>query len=389
VRLSSLRDGEQTLAASWLIGTDGLHSEVREASGDQFDGHEYPARWGVLDAHLSGWPQPHDHATVQIEPPVVIAFPLRDGRWRFTYRPDCGVDEILAVVTRRLQAISSGAVLRDPDEPQLFQTHARVARRYRVGRILLAGDAAHVCTPFEGHGMNTGIHDSYNLGWKLALVVSGAAPETLLDSYEAERRPVAEAICRSGDEAEARGARLDSETVRQLTAVLATAEGRDVAALAEAETAFGYDGSPIVAEVMPDGKAQGTRVGFRVGDASPLEGWNGPCRLYDLIRAPDHILLVLLGDAESAATAEALALARAALAAYHPHLRAFVVTRSEVAGQDTPSELLRDPSGALHARLGADRPSLFLVRPDGHLGLRAAPPSLEAVRGYLVRILVA
>ena len=69
-------------------------------------------------------------------------------------------------------------------------------------------------------------------------------------------------------------------------------------------------------------------------------------------------------------------------------LRAFVVTRGEV-GQDAPGELLRDPSGALHARLGADRPSLFLVRPDGHLGLRATPPSLAAVQGYLARILVA
>ncbi|HEX5079360.1 MAG TPA: FAD-dependent monooxygenase, partial [Geminicoccaceae bacterium] len=152
VRLNSIQDGEQTLEASWVVGTDGLHSAVREAVGEPFEGHEYPARWGVLDAHLAGWPQPLDHAAVQIEPPVVIAFPLRDGRWRFTYRPDCGIDEVLAVVAGRLRAISPGAALRDPDEPQLFQTHARVARRYRLGRILLAGDAAHVCTPFEGHG---------------------------------------------------------------------------------------------------------------------------------------------------------------------------------------------------------------------------------------------
>src|SRR5690606_14867996 len=115
---------------------------------------------------------------------------------------------------------------------------------------------------------------------------------------------------------------------------------------------------------------------------------DGTCRLYDLIRAPEHTLLLLPGDADSAAAAEALALARAARAAYHPHLRAFVVTRGEVAGRDAPGGLLQDLSGALHARLGADRPSLFMVRPDGHLGLRAAPPSLEAIQGYLARILV-
>ena len=385
VRLSS-QDGEQAFEASWVVGTDGLHSAVREAVGDQFEGHEYPARWGVLDAHLADWPQPQDHATVQIEPPVVIAFPLRDGRWRFTYRPDCELEQVLALVTGRLQAISPGASLRDPDEPQLFRTHGRVAHRYRVGRILLAGDAAHVCTPFEGHGMNTGIHDSYNLGWKLALVVAGAAPETLLDSYEAERRPVAEAICRSGDEAEARGARLDTETLRQLTAMLATGAGRDVAALAEAETAFGYDASPIVDEILPEGRsARGAKVGFRVGDAAPLEGQDGASRLHELIGRRGHSLFVMLGEADGPALAEGIALAEAAAQAYGPHLEAFVVTRNAAADRD--ALVLRDPSGALHERFGADRPCICLVRPDGHLGLRAEPPSMAALQAHLGRIL--
>ena len=75
-RLRSLHDDETTLEASWVVGTDGLHSGVREAIGDEFEGHDYPALWGVADAHLTGWRQPSDHATVQIEPPVVIAFPL-------------------------------------------------------------------------------------------------------------------------------------------------------------------------------------------------------------------------------------------------------------------------------------------------------------------------
>ena len=88
--------------------------------------------------------------------------------------------------------------------------------------------------------------------------------------------------------------------MRQLAAVLATAEGREVAALAEAETAFGYEQSPIVAEVMAGRKARGTKVGFRIGDAAPLERGDAACRLYDLIRAPDHTLL-LLGAADSAA----------------------------------------------------------------------------------------
>lgn len=143
VRLRSRHDGERALEASWVVGTDGVHSAVRETIGDEFDGHDYPTLWGVADAHLASWHRPRDHATVQIEPPVVIAFPLRDGRWRFTFQPDSDDDDHLGTIGARLQAIAPGAALRNPDEPQVFHTHARVARRYRIGRVLLAGEAAH------------------------------------------------------------------------------------------------------------------------------------------------------------------------------------------------------------------------------------------------------
>jgi 2-polyprenyl-6-methoxyphenol hydroxylase-like FAD-dependent oxidoreductase len=387
-RLRSVHGGERTLEASWVVGTDGVHSGVREAIGDEFEGHDYPALWGVADAHLTGWREPSDHATVQIEPPVVIAFPLRDGRWRFTFRPESKDHDVLTIVGARLAAISPGAVLRDPDEPQLFHTHARVACHYRIGRVLLAGDAAHASTPFEGHGMNTGIHDSHNLGWKLALVVTGAAPESLLDSYEAERRPVAQAIARSGDDAEARAAQLNSKARQALIQFVATPEGRGAAAMAEAEIAFGYDQSPIVDEFVPDARTtlRGTQVGFRVGDAAPLEGQKQAFRLHELIGAPGHTLLLMLGEANPAAVAEGLALASAAARPYRPHVQAYVVTRNALPGEDASDQLLCDPTGALHERLGADRPSLYLVRPDGHLGLRAEPPSPKALQAHLRRI---
>ena len=387
--LRPVRDGERTLEASWVIGTDGVHSGVRETIGDEFEGHDYPARWGVADAHLAGWDQPSDHATVQTEPPVVISFPLRDGRWRFTFRSESEDADVLATVGARLAAISPGAALRDPDEPQLFHTHARVARRYRVGRVLLAGDAAHACTPLEGHGMNTGIQDSHNLGWKLALVVSGAAPESLLDSYEAERRPIAQSIARSGDDAEARAAHLDPTASRTLIQFLATPEGRAAAAMAEAEIAFGYDQSPIVGEV-PDTRAiaRGTRVGLRVGDAAPLqrgnrERGNRALRLHELVGAPGHTLFIMLGEADPAAVDDGLALARAAAERYRPHLQAYVVTRNAPTGEDDPNDLLCDPAGALHERFGAEQPCLCLVRPDGHLGFRGAPPCLDSLQAHL------
>jgi 4,5-epoxidase len=78
----------------------------------------------------------------------------------------------------------------DPSWVSVFRFHRRLASTYRRGRILLAGDAAHIHSPFGGQGMNTGLGDAHNLGWKLALVIRGRAAERLLDTYEAERRPV-------------------------------------------------------------------------------------------------------------------------------------------------------------------------------------------------------
>jgi hypothetical protein len=286
--------------------------------------------------------------------------------------------------------MSPGAALQHPDKPQLFQTHSRVARRYRFGRVLLAGDAAHACSPFEGHGMNTGIQDAYNLGWKLALVVSGAAPAMLLDSYEAERRPIAQAVGRSGDDAEARVTQQDPAARQALIRFLTTPESRQLAATAGAEIAFGYNQSPIIDEVVPDARtaARGTQIGFRVGDAASLEGRNRTCCLHELIGVPGHTLLLMLGEADPAAVHDGPALASAAAERYRPHVQAYVVTRNALKHEDIPDALLCDPTGALHERLGADRPCLCLVRPDGHLGLRAEPPSLSALQAHLRRILL-
>ncbi len=387
-RLRAPGGRERRLDASWVVGTDGLHSAVRAQIDDAFEGHDYPTLWGVADAHLDNWHRPTDHATVQIEPPVLIAFPLRDGRWRFTFQPDPTDDDVLATIGARLAAIEAGVALRAPDEPELFQTHARVACRYRVGRVLLAGDAAHASTPFEGHGMNTGMQDAHNLGWKLALVASGAAPDTLLELYEAERRPIAQAIARSGDDAEARAELRDPAARQALIQFLANPEGRRIAAVAEAEISFGYQQSPIVAEAMPgvDPATIGTPIGFRVGDAAPLETAERTCSLHELLCTHGHVLFIMLGAADAAAVDRALALASAALAPHAAHLCVYVVTRNARIGADLPAALLGDPTGALHDRLGALRPSLCAVRPDGHLGFRAAPPSRAACEAYLGRI---
>ena len=148
---------------------------------------------------------------------------------------------------------------RTSHNPTRFLCHARVAERFRSGRVLLAGDAAHACSPTEGHGMNTGLQDAYNLGWKLAHVCRGEAGEVLVDSYDAERRPVAQRIVETGAAADAAQARLDQrERANRNAALAATFSDPDAVQLelaSGAEVDRYYDRSPVVSGVAQPGLA--------------------------------------------------------------------------------------------------------------------------------------
>ena len=128
----------------------------------------------------------------------MILTPLPGRRWRAYVRPSSDTADLVAEAEEVLRRYKPAARFAAIENPARFRCHSRVAARYRSGRVLLAGDAAHACTPAEGHGMNTGLQDAFNLGWKLALVCRGEAGAGLLDTYEAERRPVAELVVASG-----------------------------------------------------------------------------------------------------------------------------------------------------------------------------------------------
>ena len=146
---------------------------------------------------------------------------------------------------RRRSAATCPAIgFDDVANPTRFHCHTKVATRFRSGRILLAGDAAHVCSPSQGHGMNSGLQDAFNLAWKLALVCQGHCAPALLDSYEAERRPVAEMITASGDAVEHAQTVTDPAERRArdetLRAVFADPTSRHHEAIAEAELDIDY-----------------------------------------------------------------------------------------------------------------------------------------------------
>lgn len=240
---------EQSVQTRWVVGCDGLRSTTRELSGIRFDGHAITRPWAVFDAAVEGWADSHEVNAAFLDASPLILTSLPEHRWRVYLRPagEQGdlVAEASAVLRRYLPAARFSAV----ENPSRFHCHSRVASSFRAGPVFVAGDAAHVCSPAEGHGMNCGLHDAANLAWKLALVHHGAAAPALLDSYEQERRPVAQQICRSGDATEQAHALKESgeraARDRAIAAMLANPVARQQEVVAETEMNVSYAGSAI------------------------------------------------------------------------------------------------------------------------------------------------
>jgi 4,5-epoxidase len=197
----SLADGGQS-RVGWLVGCDGAHSRVRELAGVGFPGVPFAERFLLVDVHADLTLSRHSISVWLAGDSVFGAFPLPgQDVWRLMApAPDPGTvaelatDEAVLAEVARLLGERTGcdpSLIRDPEWVTSFRVHRRLADTYRNGRILLGGDAAHVHSPFGGQGMNTGIGDAENLAWKLAMVVNATAEHKLLDSYEAERRPIA------------------------------------------------------------------------------------------------------------------------------------------------------------------------------------------------------
>ncbi|OEJ49604.1 FAD-dependent monooxygenase [Streptomyces agglomeratus] len=202
------RDGtEENVNARYVVGCDGAHSTVRSQAGIGFEGHAYPQTFLLADLEVDGLERGAAHAYMT-EAGMLFFFPLGSpASWRLlAMRPPGGPDTEGPVELRQLQALVDRYVndplhLRDPVWMTDFRIHNRGAKRYRADRVFLAGDAAHIHSPAGAQGMNTGIQDSLNLGWKLALVCRRAAPEALLVTYESERAPVGRNVLRFTDRA--------------------------------------------------------------------------------------------------------------------------------------------------------------------------------------------
>jgi 2-polyprenyl-6-methoxyphenol hydroxylase-like FAD-dependent oxidoreductase len=404
------RDGSvETARFPWLVACDGAHSTVRHELGLEFAGEVEPNDWILADAHIDG-ALPDDEITLYWhERGVIVFFPIVGGRFRMIadvglahgldHPPDPTLEQVQQVLEERGPG---GLRLHDPVWLSGFRIHERKLKNYRHGRVLLAGDAAHIHSPAGGQGMNTGMQDAYNLAWKLALVHQGRARDALLDSYDVERSAVGEVVLRNAA-AMTRVATLRNPLAQALRnhlvpviASLGFVQDRFKATLSEITIEYG--GSPICDEHRGGLAAHawllggGVAPGGRALDAPLVDPATGATTsLYAALVGRPHVLLLLTGvEIDATAPDRLLAIARTVRARFGGDVESILVAPERIAGgvaSPGVRELL-DPDRALHRRYAATTACLYLIRPDGYVGFRSLPAETAPLLAHLERYLV-
>ncbi|MGW2057820.1 FAD-dependent monooxygenase [Streptomyces sp. NPDC001840] len=334
---AELADGT-CVRARYVVGTDGASSVVRKSAGLAFTGSTDEAdRMLVVDGRVAGLSRDRWHVFPRLGGRTVAACPLPGGenfQVMIKIRPDDPVDlsePALAELFGRLAG--RGMRLTDVTWASVFRPNVRLASGYRQGRVLVAGDAAHVHTPAGAQGLNTGVQDAYNLGWKLGQTLAGA-PDELLDSYEGERRPIAAAVLGRSSELYAGAKKARPGALRR---------GAD-----ERQLSLTYAGGPLARSSGPVARTGTLEVGDRAPDAALAQE-----RLFDLLRGP-HFTLLAFGERAGAELEKVAWPSRGA--ALHRHR----LTERTTSGGTAERAVL--------ATYGITSDTLVLVRPDGYIG---------------------
>jgi 2-polyprenyl-6-methoxyphenol hydroxylase-like FAD-dependent oxidoreductase len=362
----------EQVTAAWVAGCDGAHSAVRNLNGIAFEGAPYEHVFFVADTLGTG-PMVPDELNVYLwRSGFHLFFPMRGtDHWRVVGivppelrgRDDLSFDAVEPSVRKEA---GSQLSFRECIWFSTYRIHHRRAERFRAGRCFLLGDAAHIHSPVGAQGMNTGLQDAYNLAWKLALVVSGRASAALLDSYEAERMPVARRLLATTDRAfslivsDSRVAGLfRTQVLNRIVALAMSIERvRRFAFQTISQIGIRYRDSAL-AENLPGLPARAPRAGDRFPWLRLKLAPNGPVE--DLFEKLDDTRFNLLVIGQPIEAEEVSALGEL--------LRVFAVPDDS------------DNRRAL-ARAHVPAPSFYLLRPDGHVGLAGIRADAVAISRY-------
>lgn len=371
--LEDANGATRNITAAWVAGCDGARSAVRELNGIEFPGEPYEHVFFVADVEATGNMVPGELNVYLRKDGFHLLFPMRGvNHWRLVGilptdlrgRTDVTFDSVIPSVRTEM---GSGLVFNSCSWFSTYRIHHRRAARFRNQRCFLLGDAAHVHSPVGAQGMNTGLQDAWNLGWKLGLVVKGHARADLLDSYEEERLPVAERLLSTTDRAfrlivsDSWIAGLLRTRILARLAALAMSQRRiqRAAFMTISQTGIRYRTSSLTnsASGLPDGAPQ-------PGDRFPWLrlSWKRGGPVEDSFRLLSGTQFKLVSFGQPVPEASWLQ-ANEVMAAY------------EVPADETNSAELQ--------RVGVPAVSFYVVRPDGYVGLCGKRLDMDVVRRYL------
>ncbi|MGM9509011.1 FAD-dependent monooxygenase [Larkinella sp. GY13] len=387
----------------YVVGCDGAHSLVRRTAGIAFEGERLPYEFMLGDVQID-WQLPRGYAFQSIYPAVnaapdfFVAIPMPEpNRYRVSMLAstdstvlhegtDHGIQAMRPAPDLELlqakadQLVGEPARLSDLRWSSIFCISMRLASSYQVGNVFIAGDAAHLHPPTGGQGMNTGIQDAYNLAWKMALVLKGKSPESLLGSYTIERREEGEKVI-----------------ARSLRASMNTGQaGFKTDRLADTQLLVSYRTSPWVAPFSEENWPSEFRPGDRAPDCPGLrrQGVGYPCRLFDLIRGTAHVLLIDLRDptkdSQDALHSLAARVRRELGEAIGLDLR--IIAISPLMNRFNPLPEItwvHDPDGSFTNTYSSQNEACWLIRPDGYISWCGVGYTNPALFSYLQKLFAA
>ena len=361
------------ITTTWVGGCDGARSVVRELSGIAFQGAPYDDVFFVADIQMTG-PMAPDELNIYLwRKGFHLLFPMRGkDHWRIVGivpqalrgRDDLTFEEVIPSIR---QEAGSGIVFQKCSWFSTYRIHHRRAERFRDRGCFLLGDAAHIHSPVGAQGMNTGLQDAYNLAWKLALVVSGQANARLLDSYEDERIPVAQALLSTTDRLFSlvisdnwTTGLLRTRLVPQLLGIaIRSARVQKRAFLTISQTGITYRGSPL-SETLPGITESAARAGDRFPWIRLKFTEGGPRE--DLYHQLDdtRFTLIVIGQPAPVGGIPAL---------------------------DGAMQMLTIPVNAENraelGRVKVPETAFYLLRPDGYVGLAGVRLNMAEVNRYV------
>ncbi|WP_174556948.1 FAD-dependent monooxygenase [Nocardia mexicana] len=367
----------ERVRARYLVGADGGRSLVRKRLGVGFEGETFETERTLIgDVRAEGLSGTYCHILTTGDVTERFSLWSLPGTDYYQFVATVATDDVPELTVESIQKLldersgRADIALTDLRWASLYRVNARMVDRFRVGRVLLAGDAAHTHSSASGQGLNTSVQDAYNLGWKLATVLGGGS-DALLDTYEAERFPVAAEVLGVST-------RLHHRSFREARPD-EPVEAPDIFQLR-----LNYRGGPLAVDDRTEdlgllARGQRSRPAERVGPASEPgtvragdrapDAHCGDTRLHDLFRGPHFTLLAFGADVPAGMAGVDV----------HAYRIETLTSASGFAIADRAGEAFRNYS------ISPDGPgTLILIRPDGYIGVVATDPG--PVRDYLARV---